>query len=347
MKLVTNILSKQDQQISFLSKRITEIQQREMNANIVISGIVESKNENPIQEFNSFVTNKLELQELIPANRAFRIGSGKVRPLVVQLRDSTKKSKLFANATKLKGKRNSEGGYYFLSDHLPEQLNEERRRINELFSENKKKPASFQLEMELRKGALSINQEPYKKAVQVPTIKNIIRPSDSMYEKAVDTDIIKGGEETKSNSGFASFAVAVKDFDDINAAYLKLKMKYADATHVACAYRLPGANTPINQDSVDDGEIGCGRTMLKAIKDEGLMNVAIFIVRYYGGTHLGTQRFDLFRSLTRKALKQLLISQKQLGVEPTKVPQHLQVPTTSDEWSELAGDWSDTAKKTD
>lgn len=350
IKLITNIVSKQEQQISFLSKKIVDIQKREMAANVVINGIPEQKGEKPLQLFNNFVTTQLELSELIPANKAYRIGTGKNRPLIVELRDGEHKRKLFAGATNLKGKRNDKGGYFFLSEHLPEQLSEERRRANELFSENKKKPASFQLEMDLKKGSLKINQEPYKKAVEVPTIKNIVRPSDSLYDKVEEIDIIKGAEDFQANSKFASFAVAVNDFDEINSAYLKLRMKYADATHISCAYRLPGANTPINQDYVDDGEIGCGRTILRCVREKGLMNVAVFIMRYYGGTHLGQQRFDIFRSLTEEAIRQLLQTRQKRGEELTPLPHNLQVPSAPEGWGEIVEDWNATpqaGKKTD
>lgn len=348
LKLITNIVAKQDQQIGFLSNKITEMQQREMTSNVVITGIPENKRERPIQVFNEFVSKQLELQELIPVHRAFRVGSGSNRPLIAELRDADHKRKLFANATRLKGKKNPNGGYFFLSEHLPDKLNEDRRRVNQLFSENKKKPAGFQLDMELNRGALSINQEPYRKAVQVPSIKNMIRPSDDMYAKAMDMDIIKGKEATKNSSKFASFAVAVKDFDEINAAFLKIKMKYADATHISCAYRLPGANTPLNQDYVDDGEFGCGRTMLKVMKDQGLMNVAVFMVRYYGGFHLGVQRFTIFRDLSEAALHQLLSALKSQGIEPSQIPQNLKIPTTPDGWNDAVEELeTELGKKTD
>lgn len=142
LKVVADIVIKQDEQINLLKQKITEMQKREMSANIVISGIPENKNEKPLVLFNSFVQKALELQELIPANKAFRIGTGRNRPLLVELRHSENKSKLFANATKLKGKVNQNGKPYFLSEHLPEELNEDRRRANAIFVENKKKPSS-------------------------------------------------------------------------------------------------------------------------------------------------------------------------------------------------------------
>lgn len=310
LQVVSNIVIKQDEQISFLKQKISEIQHREMAANIVISGIPEFKNEKPLMLFNRFVEKGLELQELVPANRAFRIGSGQNRPLIVELRHPENKGKLFSSASKLKGEKNENGGSYFLSDHLPEDQNEKRRRINELISENKKKPTSHQLDMTLKKGNLLINEEPYSKSIAAPTAKDLLDPDEALYDKADELEFVRGGDDLQEKSKFISYAVAVQDLEDIHAAILKLRMKYVDATHVACAYRLPGANTPQNQDYVDDGEFGCGRAMLKVLKEEKYMNMAVFMVRFYGGKLLGVKRFEIFRNLTKSAITALIEKRK-------------------------------------
>lgn len=350
LKVMANILAKQDEQISMLNNKIIQIQQREMNPNVVITGIPETHKEKTVQLFNDFVLNQLEIQELIPAERAFRIGVGESRPLVVQLRDPAQKGKLFGNATKLKGKKNSKGSYFFLSDHLPESMNEAKRRVNDLFNENKKKQAPYQLDMEFRKGQLIINQELYTKSVKVPPVKTIINPTDEVYDKAIQMDIIKGGEERKAGSYFASFITPVNDHDEINSAYLKLKMKYADATHISCAYRLPGVNSPQNQDYVDDGEYGCGRVMLKTLKEAKLMNIAVFMMRQYGGKHIGPQRFQIFKKLTEQAISSLTAQRQATGQEPVQpLPDNLRTPMIPpDEWTPANEDWTTPSdKKTD
>lgn len=355
LKMVSNIVIKQDQQIAILQQKISDMQKREMAANIVVSGIPESNNENPIAAFNKFVQEGLEIQELIPANKAFRIGSGKNRPLLVELRHGENKRKLFSHAMKLKGKKNDKGQSYFLADHLPENMNEDRRRANELFAENKKKQTSHRLDMNFNKGQLFISQEPYVKAIRVPNARDMLDPDDLLFERAKELDFVKGDVHNESKSKFVSFAVAVQDFEDIRAAFLELKMKFADASHVACAYRLPGCNTPKNQDFVDDGEYGCGRSMLQALKEEQLLNVAIFIVRYFGGTHLGVRRFEIFRELSKTAIKELMIQRTQDDEEPVQqIPENLKqppfppAPPQTEDWStEATEDWSKVTKKKD
>lgn len=343
LQLVSNIVIRQDQQISFLKEKINEIHQREMTSNVIVSGITERKNENPIQAFNQFVQGELELQELIPANKAFRLGSGTNRPLLVELRHSDNKKKLFGNIGKLKGKKNEKGNSYFLSDHLPEEMNETRRRSNELFAENKKKQSSHQLEMGFVHGKLMINEEPYNKSIHAPSAKEILNPNEDLFNKAKELDIVKGKKEAELKSKFVSYAVAVQDFDDIQAAYLNIRMKFPDATHVACAFRLPGSNTPQNQDYVDDGEFGCGRTMLKVLKEAQFMNMAVFIVRFYGGKHLGVRRFEIFRDLAKVAIKNLMDKREReqsQGPSVEHLPDNLEQPPISSIATAAQIDWS-------
>lgn len=355
LQLVSKIVVKQDQQISFLKQKITEIQQREMAANIVIAGIPEKKQEDTLQIYNRFVQKGLEIQELIPANKAYRIGAGNNRPLLVELRHAENKKKLFSAASKLKGKQNEKGGSYFLSEHLPEEMNETRRRANELFSDNRRKQASHQLDMNFVRGKLVINEEPYLKSIHAPTAAEILKPDEALFDRAQELDIVKGAFNTVSGSKFTSYAVAVESFEDIQAAYMKLRMKFADATHISCAFRLPGSNTPQNQDYVDDGEFGCGRTILKALKEAQLLNMAVFIVRYYGGKHLGTKRYELFQELSKVALKNIMEKRQQeasQGPPIESVPDNLiQPPVPRDFGLSITEDWSidqdEANKKTD
>lgn len=349
LKIVQNLVICQDEQIGFLKSKITEMQQREMSSNLVITGIIETKDEKPLQSFNNFVQNELQLQELIPANKAFRVGSGTARPLIVELRHPESKRKIFGNASNLKGKSNSKGKPFFVSDHLPEELNEHRQHMNELFAENKKKPADKKQNMLMQRGNLLIDDESYEKAIIAPSAAEILDPSAPLVETIDQLDIIKGIDGVRGKSRFVSYAVAVQDCADINAAYLKLKSEFTQATHISCAFRLPGFQTHINQDYYDDGEWGCGRTMLKVLKKEQILNIAVFLIRFYGGKHLGTARFDVFREFTSEAINQLILSREKDGktslsqptAEDDATDQHVDT-----DWSNQQ-DWSADKNKTD
>lgn len=62
--------------------------------------------------------------------------------------------------------------------------------------------------------------------------------------------------------------------------------QYADATHICYAYVI---NNPAAEKCSDDGEPSgtAGKPMLDMIKKQGLSNIIVIVVRYFGGVKLG------------------------------------------------------------
>ena len=70
-------------------------------------------------------------------------------------------------------------------------------------------------------------------------------------------------------------------------ADLKRVKKFAKATHNSWAVVLTGEGAIRN----DDGESGAGAVILKMIERAGLQDHVIVVTRWYGGVHLGGDRF--------------------------------------------------------
>ncbi|WP_103333081.1 YigZ family protein [Pseudotabrizicola formosa] len=68
---------------------------------------------------------------------------------------------------------------------------------------------------------------------------------------------------------------------------LKRQKKYARATHNSWAAILSDEG-PLRQ---DDGESGAGAVILKMLEREGLTDCIVVVTRWYGGVHLGGDRF--------------------------------------------------------
>jgi len=79
---------------------------------------------------------------------------------------------------------------------------------------------------------------------------------------------------------------ASRDAVDDFLKLLKKKKKYAKATHNSWAVLLPSG--PLKS---DDGESGAGNVILKMLDGAGLENHLIVVTRWYGGKHLGGDRF--------------------------------------------------------
>ncbi len=67
---------------------------------------------------------------------------------------------------------------------------------------------------------------------------------------------------------------------------LKKKKKYAKATHNSWGVLLPDG--PLKS---DDGEGGAGNIIIRMLEGAGLQNHLIVVTRWYGGKHLGGDRF--------------------------------------------------------
>ena len=87
-------------------------------------------------------------------------------------------------------------------------------------------------------------------------------------------------------SKFLAFAEPIKDEEEAKKRIAWSKKKYHDARHVCYAYRL-GENLWRTK---DDGEPHgtAGPPILRSIDARNLDNVLVVVVRYFGGTLLGT-----------------------------------------------------------
>ncbi|MCR9158721.1 MAG: YigZ family protein [Rhodobacteraceae bacterium] len=79
---------------------------------------------------------------------------------------------------------------------------------------------------------------------------------------------------------------------------LKRSKKYAKATHNTWAVVFSDG-TPLKN---DDGEGGAGQIILQMLEREGLKDHVIVVTRWYGGKHLGGDRFRHVQDCVRHYL---------------------------------------------
>jgi uncharacterized YigZ family protein len=89
-------------------------------------------------------------------------------------------------------------------------------------------------------------------------------------------------------SKFLSFAYPVKSEQEIKPIIDTIKKKYFDARHHCYAYRIGPEMKTFRAN--DDGEPSgtAGKPILGQIQSKNLTNILIVVVRYFGGTLLGT-----------------------------------------------------------
>lgn len=99
-------------------------------------------------------------------------------------------------------------------------------------------------------------------------IEDVVRDRGSRYA-------VSGGP-VAGRDGIAAFL-----------ADLKRVKKYAKATHNIWAVVLSDGGTVKG----DDGEAGAGAVILRMLERAGLVDHVVVVTRWYGGVHLGGDRF--------------------------------------------------------
>jgi uncharacterized YigZ family protein len=111
------------------------------------------------------------------------------------------------------------------------------------------------------------------------------------------------GEFKEKGSKFLAYAYFVSNEIEIKEKLDLLKKEHFKATHHCYAYRLgtDGKNYRSNDDGEPSGT--AGRPILGQIDSFGLTNLLIVVVRYYGGTKLGTSGLiNAYRESAKEAL---------------------------------------------
>ena len=103
-------------------------------------------------------------------------------------------------------------------------------------------------------------------------------------------------------SRYAAAAGRVTSKAEIDAflTALRRRRKFDKATHHSWAALLPDG--PLKN---DDGEAGAGAVILKMLEREAVPDRIVVVTRWYGGVHLGGDRFAHIVTCTRAALAAL------------------------------------------
>ena len=104
-------------------------------------------------------------------------------------------------------------------------------------------------------------------------------------------------------SKYAVSGGPAKSREDVDSFLKNLKRakKYAKATHNTWAVVFSDG-TPLKN---DDGEGGAGQIILQMLEREGLTDHVIVVTRWYGGKHLGGDRFRHVQDCVRHYLEMI------------------------------------------
>src|SRR6476661_5988346 len=117
-------------------------------------------------------------------------------------------------------------------------------------------------------------------------------------------------------SRFLAYAYPITSVDAFKKQLKLIKEEHPKAAHYCFAYRIGTEGTIFR--SSDDGEPSgsAGKPILGQIDSKGLVDTAVIVVRYFGGTLLGVPGLiNAYKTATSFALQTTPIQRKPIEIE--------------------------------
>ena len=306
-KMLQGVVAHMSELIHDNDVRLNRIEVGNMKKSAVFSGLkTEYRKDICKKQLQKFLLEEVVVQ--VDIEDIFFLTKTSTSPMVINFATIQDKQEVFNNLGNIKGLVNDDGKPFFFSHYLTPANNESRRREMEIIRGNDRLDEKDQCDMTRREGRLRIDGQPYTKKVQTPTIKQILSLSTEDFNETMDFPLKRGNCITASNSSFTAYTASVNSYDDIQKAYRKMKILHASATHIVCAYRIPGVRKFESEDYCEDNDHACGRILLEWMTNNNIECQAIFVVRNYGGEKLGVKRFECYTRAAAEVIKKYPIN---------------------------------------
>lgn len=183
------IVMKQQHQIQALNSKWDAAYAKENKNNIIINGIPESQGKDCFHEAANFIKNILKVEKPVAIAQAYRAGTGTRRPILAKLKTVNDKPELYKKTGRLKQLNKGRDRPYYITDQLPEAWAEQRRAVSFLKLQNAKLPLAQQRKVDVTKGVLSFDGNPYNPPVKAPTFQEICQLTNEKKAKLRDLNL--------------------------------------------------------------------------------------------------------------------------------------------------------------
>lgn len=330
LKTMQGLVHKVSQHSQITSNQVLDLTKRGMEQNIILHGvddrieIQDAKAETPMfsakerckQSVITFCKDimnvNIEPEDIWKAHRTGPYKEGKVRPLVIKVSYAAK-DLILEHMSSLKGKKNGKTEQvYFISEQIPDGITIPRKQVaaraKNLKDINDKKPIGEKQKIQVFNDKILIDGELSLPEITTP------QPSDLFCspEHQQKIDMIQSNmQETEpykiKNSEFIGLATKVHSLEEMKNAYIAAVQRYPSADHVMAAYAFKDRTssdrqTHLHHGSCDDREYGASIKIKNVLFEQRAKNTAIFVVRKYGGVHLGIDRFRSIQTVALQAL---------------------------------------------
>lgn len=314
LTITQGILQKYSQKIQVLEQKILDLTRRGMEQNLVFHAIEEA--DDPVNEdcyrtvanfVHAFLGFEIDPQDIWKAYRLGPHRENKARPIFTKLAYQAK-DKIMDNVGALKDKKNVHDQVRFIAEQIPDGIQEIRKNVNKRAAALRKiedaKPRDQQRPVKVLGDKVIVGGFVQKAEVETPQTMDLFPSVEDQKQINQIARYIKEAEPIyERNSTFVGLAVEVKSVQETNTAYKAVMQRFPFMDHVMMAYQFRSPEDGgIKYGSCDDQEHGGGSAISRFLHLNKIKDIAVFVVRRYGGLHLGPDRFNTITKAAKSAI---------------------------------------------
>lgn len=325
LKVMQGLVEKVSQKSDTNAHQIMDLTRRGMEQNLILHGVDNSievedpKQETPmysfrerpkysaIQFFSEVLKVDISVEDIWKAHRMGPYKTDKVRPLIVKLAYSAKEL-VMEHMASLKGKSNNKTKQtYFISEQIPEGIVESRKQINQrlktLKDQNEAKPKEERSKIQVINEKILVNDVLDLPEVTVPKPSQLFL--DERTQALIDqiqSELQETSPVTVRNSEFMGISIKVSSIEKVQQAYIAVTQRYPSVDHIMLGYAFRDSGGKLKTGFCDDREYGSGVRIRKTIFKLKCRDTAVFVLRKFGGVHLGFNRFKTIEEVAQTAI---------------------------------------------
>lgn len=304
LELLRSVVIRMDRRISIMDNEITDLRSRSMRDNILIHNFKYTPNEDLAASMPALIKQTLGVDvSFVRIHRNGVLHKKSDRPVTItaKLTDRNKKDEIL-NAQKSKKIARVSLPFY-ITPQQPPALVSARNKLFDKSDSLKKQNISVKIS---RNSIVLPNGSKYSE--EVPLLSNAAVLKIDQTESEQLDDIVTMNTEPIQKNGSEFYATGTK-VGSVNQAQNFYKKVCIDP-YVASVdsriliYRFMEQGKLI-ENYHDDGEHGAGRRLLKYMRENQIMDVAIVVTRWMG-EHIGPQRFTIMEGLVNEVANLIL-----------------------------------------
>ena len=306
VELLKNVVIRMDRKIEEMDREITDLRGRSMRDNILIHQFDYSPNEDLSVLVPAAIKKYFDID--VQFVRIHRNGNkpyanGKPVSITGKLTDRNQKTAIL-QAQKAK-KADKIKIPFFVTAQEPNVTVENRKRLYGISDNFRKNNQSTKV---VKNTVLMPNGSVYEEEVPKLSNADILQITSEEKDGLEKVELVSTGPTVRKGSSFFASGARVTSAEEVNDVYKKvcLDLDSASSNHRILVYRFMDQDSHEHCGYHDDGEHGAGRRLLRYMEDNGIMDTAVVVTRWFGGTHIGFERFQIMEGLVCEVADGLL-----------------------------------------